>query len=257
MIRPFKIPFFLLLLFSVLSVPVQAQLLNVESVRTDADTAGWYGQLNFDLSLSQYNDRVLQFTNAANVSYFSEQHAYLFLNKLKIVNLDGASVISSGYSHLRATFSYNERFSPELFGQYQYNNNLRLQSRFLGGAGFRYTLFDNQNWTGSFSSGIMAEYEKWKESGLPDTENEFIKSTSNLSLRGKLNPQTRFLLIGYYQARPDHFFNARSILETQLQVNINSYISLSVQFSAAYDADPVIDIPNWTYELSNGLIIKF
>ena len=249
--------YFGLLFTLIFSLPVHAQLLNVESVRSDADSAGWYGQLNFNLSLSQYNDRVLQFTNSANVSYFSEKHAYLFLNKLKLVNLDGASVISSGYSHLRSTFVRENRFSPELFFQYQYNNNLGLQSRFLGGAGFRYMLFEEENWTGSFSTALMAEYEKWKESGLAAIENEYLKSTSNLSLRGKLNSQTTFLLIGYYQARPDEFFEARSILETQLQVKINQYISLSVQFSAAYDAAPVIDIPKWTYELSNGLVIKF
>ena len=191
----------------------QAQLLNVESIRADADTSGWYGQLNFNLSLSQYDDQVLQFTNNTNISFFSEK--------------------------------------------YQYNNNLGLQNRFLAGAGFRYTLFNSDSWEGSFSSSVMAEYEEWQEDGLPLVENEYIKSSSNLSLRGILNPQTSFLLIGYYQARPSEFFEARSILETQLQVKINKHISLSVQFAASYDADPVIDIPNWTYELSNGLVIKF
>ncbi|HBX66132.1 MAG: hypothetical protein CL670_02310 [Balneola sp.] len=235
----------------------QAQLLNVESIRADADTSGWYGQLNFNLSLSQYDDQVLQFTNNTNISFFSEKHAYLFLNRLKLVNLDGASVISSGYSHLRSTFVRENRISPELFLQYQYNNNLGLQNRFLAGAGFRYTLFNSDSWEGSFSSSVMAEYEEWQEDGLPLVENEYIKSSSNLSLRGILNPQTSFLLIGYYQARPSEFFEARSILETQLQVKINKHISLSVQFAASYDADPVIDIPNWTYELSNGLVIKF
>jgi|AntRauTorcE11897_2_1112592.scaffolds.fasta_scaffold00061_9 hypothetical protein len=240
-----------------LSVPGQAQLLNVESVRANADTTGWYGQLNFDLSFSQYNEQVLQFTNNTNISYFSKKHAYLFLNKLKLVNLDGASVISSGYSHLRSTFVRENRFSPELFLQYQYNNNLGLQNRFLAGAGFRYTLFDTDSWVGSFSSALMAEYEEWQVSGLPSVENEYLKSSSNLSLRGILNPQTSFLLIGYYQARPAAFFEARSILETQLEVKINKHISLSVQFAASYDAAPVIAIPNWTYELSNGLVIKF
>ncbi len=244
-------------LFLISSTALKAQLLNVESVRSDADSTGWYGQLNFNLSLSQYNDRVLQFTNKANLTYLSEKHTYLFLNNLKLVNLDGASVISSGYSHLRSSFNRENRISPELFFQYQYNNNLGLQNRFLGGAGIRYTLFDEENWTGSFTTGLMAEYEQWKKSGEPAIDNQYIKSTSNLSLRGKLNPQTTFLLIGYYQTRPDQFLQARSILETQLQVKITKRISMSMQFSAAYDADPVIDIPSWTYELSNGLVIRF
>ncbi|MCH2451235.1 MAG: DUF481 domain-containing protein [Gracilimonas sp.] len=236
---------------------LQAQLLNVESVRADADSAGWYGQLEFDLSLNQYKEKVLEFTNESNISYFSDKHAYLFLNEFKVVNLDGASVISSGYSHLRSTLLRAKRLSPELFLQYQYNNNLGLQNRALGGAGIRYVLFDEENWTGSFSTGIMAEYEEWKLNQQPAIENKYLKSTSNISMRGKLTPQTSLLIIGYYQARPEQFFQARSILDTKLQVSISSHVLLGIKFTASYDANPVIDIPKLTYELSNGLIIKF
>lgn len=240
-----------------LPITLQAQLLNVESARANADSVGWYGQLEFDLSLNQYNEKVLEFTNESNVSYFSKKHAYLLLNKLKAVNIDGSSVISSGYSHLRTTLFRKNRLSPEGFLQYQYNNNLGLQNRALGGIGFRYILFKEENWTGSLSSGFMMEYEEWKLAQQPEIKNNFLKSTSNIALRGQLTPQTAFLLIGYYQARPTHFFEARSIMETQLQVSVTHHIALNIEFTASYDANPVIDIPQWTYELSNGMVIKF
>ncbi len=245
------------LFFSLLTIETSAQLLNIESVRADADSAGWYGELEVDLSLNRYNEEVIEFTNEANISYFSQKHAYLLLNKLKLVNLDGNSVVSSGYTHLRSTFVRNNDLSPELFFQYQYNNNQGLESRALAGVGFIYQLFKTQNWTGSFSSGLMAEYERWKLSQQPAIENRFVKSTSNILLRGNLNAQTSFLLVGYYQARPDAFLQSRSILETKLKVKINQHIALSLGFTTAYDVAPVIDIPQWTYELSNGIVVNF
>lgn len=233
----------------------KAQLLNVESVRTNADSAGWHGELEFDMSLNRYNERVLQFTNESNLSFFSHQHAYMLLNRLKFVNIDGNSLISSGYIHLRSTFLRNERWSPEIFLQYQYNNNLGLNNRGIAGAGVKYKLFENELWTANISTAVMMEHEVWQLDNQPSIKNDYLKSTSNVSLRGKVSDSSTFLLIGYYQARPDQFLEARSIFESRLKVNITKQVALSVGFTASYDAAPVIDIPSWTYELSNGLVI--
>lgn len=246
-----------LLSFLILSPSIHAQLLNVESVRTNADTTGWYGELEFDLSLNHYNEDVFEFTNESNLSYFSEDHAYMLLNKLKFVNLDGNSLISSGYVHLRSTFSRKEKLSPELFLQYQYNNNLGLNNRALAGAGIKYRFYRSNNWQASISTALMAEYEEWQLNDQASIENEFLKSTSNISLRGKLSETARFRLIGYYQARPDRFFKARSILESGLQMDLSKRVAVSINFVASYDAEPIIDIPNLTYELSNGFLIRF
>lgn len=252
----FRITFTTFVLFSITFInPANAQLLNVESVRTNADSAGWHGELEFDLSLNRYNERVFEFTNESNLSYFSHKHAYMLLNRLKFVNLDGNSLISSGYIHLRSTFLRKERWSPELFLQYQYNNNLGLNNRGIAGAGVKYKLYRDDRWTANLSTAFMMEHEVWQLDNQPSIKNDYIKSTSNVSLRGKVSDSATFLLVGYYQARPNAFFEARSIFESKLKVNITKRVALSVGFIASYDAAPVIDIPNWTYELSNGLVI--
>lgn len=247
----------LLLSIFLFSSTAHAQLLNVESVRTNADSAGWHGKLEFDLSLNHYNEQVFEFTNASNLSYFSEKHAYMLLNKLKFVNLDGNSLISSGYVHLRSTFSRKGNLSPELFVQYQYNNNLGLNNRALGGAGIKYRFYRSDQWQASISTALMGEYEEWQLDNQASVENEFLKSSSNISLRGELSETARFRLIGYYQARPDQFFKARSILESGLQMDLSKRVAVSINFVASYDAAPIIDIPNLTYELSNGFLIRF
>ncbi|MBD3617367.1 MAG: DUF481 domain-containing protein [Gracilimonas sp.] len=246
-----------LIVFLLVSAPVHAQLLNVESVRANANTAGWHGELEFDLSLNQYNEQVFEFSNESNLSYFTESHAYMLLNKLKFVNLDGTSLISSGYIHLRSTLLQNERLSPEIFLQYQYNNNLGLNNRALGGAGVKYRFYSTDNWQASISTGLMYEFEEWQLADQPAIKNEFLKTTSNLRLNGKISGDATFLLVGYYQARPDQFFEARSILESKLKMDLSKRIAISISFVASYDAKPIIDIPHWTYELSNGLVVKF
>lgn len=247
----------LLIVFLLVSAPVHAQLLNVESVRANADSAGWHGELEFDLSLNRYNEQVFEFTNESNLSYFTERHAYMLLNKLKFVNLDGTSLISSGYIHLRSTLLRNERLSPEIFVQYQYNNNLGLNNRALGGAGVKYRFHRTDNWQASISTGLMYEFEEWQLADQPPIKNEFLKTTSNIRLNGKISGDATFLLVGYYQARPDQFFEARSILESKLKMDLSKRIAISISFVASYDAKPIIDIPHWTYELSNGVVVKF
>jgi hypothetical protein len=246
----------LAILFFLSAISVHAQLLNVESVRATEDSAGWYGELEFDLSLNGYNERVLEFSNESNLSYFSKKHSYMLLNSLNFVNIDGNSLISSGYLHLRSTLFRNKKWSPEGFAQYQYNRNLGLNERILFGAGAKYRFYSSENWRATLSSALMLEIEEWQLTGRPSIKNDYLKSTSNMSLRGKLGDAASFLLVGYYQARPEQFFKARSILETELEMEITNQIAVSISFIASYDAEPIIDIPNLTYALSNGLVIK-
>ena len=245
------------LLFLFLAVDVKSQLLNVERVRGDADTTGWHGDLGFDFSLSRYKDRVLKIANNTNTSYYSEKHSYLFLSSIELVNVDGSSLISSGYFHVRSELFRNNNLSPELFIQYQYNRNMGLENRVLAGGGLRYTFLDYDNLSGNIATGLMYELEEWKLGDEEAVENQYLKSTSNISVVGRINPQTSILLTGYYQARPRRFFRPRAILESQLNVRMSRYLSLSVSFSMMHDAEPIIDVPKLTYELKNGILINF
>ncbi|MEX0906598.1 MAG: DUF481 domain-containing protein [Balneolaceae bacterium] len=248
--------FILPVLLFLFSAPVSAQVLNVEKVRGEADTTGWAGELGFNLSLSKFNDRILKMGGQANVAYFFEEHASLLLSNIDLVNIDGASLISTGYIHSRTTFLRKNKVSPEFFIQYQYNNNLGLKNRMLTGGSLRFTFLDRPDLTGNISTGLMYEYEEWETADERSVENNFIKSTSNIVLRGQLNPQTSLLIIGYYQARPDRFFQPRATSENQLIIRISDRLSFAANFSLTYDVAPVTDIPNLTYELKNGLIFS-
>lgn len=249
--------FFTTVFFFLFSHSLFGQVLNVEKVRADADTTGWTGELAFDASLNKSNDRIIKLGGEANASYFSNLHAYLLLSDIDLVNIDGVSLVSNGYVHGRATFLRKEKLSPELFAQYQYNENMGLKNRELAGGGLRYTFISRPDLRGHFSTGLMAEYEEWGLSENQSVKNTFLKSTNNLVLRGRLSPQATLSLIGYYQARPNQFFKPRVTSENRLNFLISERLSFQVNFTLTYDIDPVIDIPNLTYELKNGLVYSF
>lgn len=256
-------PYFVALLLSVFlfsfNTLSHAQVLNVESFRTQADvdtTASWYGETGFDVTLSKFNERVFKLGNQTNAAYFTGKHRYLFLTNVELINVDGASVISNGYFHLRGTFNENKTYSPEVFTQFQYNENLGMKERVLAGASVRYTFLDRPDIRGNFVTGAMVEYEKWGVTEGQNVENTFFKSTSNLSIRGQLTETTQLLLIGYYQARPDRFFKPRVTSENQLNMRISQRLTFRVNFTLTYDIEPIIDIPNLTYVLRNGLVLS-
>lgn len=237
-----------------------AQVLNVESFRTEAaidTTASWTGETAFDVSLSKFNESVFKLGNETNASYFSGKHRYLFLTSVELINVDGASVISNGYFHLRSTFIENKKVSPEIFTQYQYNENLGLNERYLAGASIRYRFLDNQNIRGSLVTGAMFEHEQWVLEDESTVENNLLKSTSNIAVRGQLTETTQLLLIGYYQARPDRFFKPRVTSENQLKMEISKYLTYRVKFTLTYESEPIGDTPDLIYTLKNGVVFSF
>lgn len=240
--------------------PVLGQVLNVESFRTEASidtTSRWAGETAFDVSLSKFKEQVFKLGNDTNASYFSGRHRYLFLTSVELINVDGASVISNGYFHLRSTFNENKTISPELFTQFQYNENLGLNQRYLAGSSVRYQFLNKSSIRGSLVTGVMYEYEQW---GLEDgstVENNLLKSTSNIAVRGQLTETTQLLMIGYYQARPDKFFRPRITSENQLNMRISKYLTYRVKFTLTYESEPIGDTPDLIYTLKNGLVFSF
>jgi hypothetical protein len=249
-----------LLLTFTFTASLQAQVLNVESFRTEAtiDTsAAWSGDTAFDVSLSKFNESVFKLGNETNASYFSGNHRYLFLTSVELINVDGASVISNGYFHLRSTFNENKTVSPEIFTQYQYNENLGLNERYLAGGSIRYRFLNRENIRGSVVTGAMFEHEQWRLEDESLVENNLLKSTSNIAVRGRLTDTTQLLVIGYYQARPDKFFEPRVTSENQLTMRISEYLTYRVKFTLTYEAEPIGETPDLIYTLKNGLVFSF
>ncbi|MFN2374573.1 MAG: DUF481 domain-containing protein [Cyclonatronaceae bacterium] len=246
-----------LLIPLLLPFAADAQVLNVERFRSDADTADvWIGELKFDFSLSKQNTTVMALGNETNLAHFTRNHVYYFLNQINLVMVDEKSLVSDGYFHIRGTYNRRKTWSPETFLQFQYNLNWGLKRRALAGATMRYKYLDTPAIRGSVSTGLMIENEFWRESDEPSVEKTLLKSTTSLLIRGRLTEQAEMVMIGYYQAPPASFFKPRITGDAKLNLKISSNLTFTTQFVLTYDADPLIDVTKVVYRLTNGIVIS-
>lgn len=244
----------LLLLFSVSET--NAQVLNVESYRSEADTAGsWSGSLQFGFSAAKQKSETIQLNNRSSASYFGSRDTYLFITNLNLLRIDD-ELISNGYVHLRSTFFYQSRWSPEAFTQYQYSQDWGLRRRNLLGGGIRYDFVESDDFTAGFTTGGMYEHEVWRAEDGPRQQFDRFKSTSSLLMRGNLSSNTTLYVVGYYQAEPTDFLNPRLTGNIDLRFRITRIVQFAAQFSTTYDYAPALEVPSWIYSFQNSIVIS-
>lgn len=257
---------FILPALLLLTTSAYSQILNVEKFRLDKDTAKvWLGNAGLGLSLKKQQNSVYSLNSSLNAVYLSEKHSYMSLNYIKFVRVESTNVLSEGYAHGRINLFRRKSLSYEPFIQYQYDAGRGLLWRELYGFTFRYRVVAKEKFRMAVNTGAMYEHELWegevirfRDNGAENrAETNFIKSTSNLTLRGDLAKNVTVFFVTYYQARFERFFAPRIISDVQLQFKVNQYIGFNLQFVSTYDALPPIVGNDFVYTLSNNLVITF
>lgn len=234
-----------------------AQLLNVEQFRFGEDTTkSWAGTVDFGITATKQKTSVVNLLSNTNLTYHSDQHNYLLLNRINLVNVAGDEVVSTGFFHGRTTLFGKQAWSPELFMQYQYDAVRGLQNRLLEGGSIRYQWLKRPHINGYMGVGAMHEWEEWSRNEEHVSVNTF-KSTNYCSISGELNEYGHVTFITYYQAPFGSFLKPRIISDLQVGIELSTHLALLLQFSATYDADPVLDIEKFIYTLSNSLQVQF
>ncbi len=235
---------------------LHAQVLNVETYRTEADTIRtWTGSLSFGLTAAKQKSETIQLTNRTHAAYFGKYNSYLFLTNLNMLRIDD-ELISNGYMHLRTTFNYDNRWSPEAFTQFQYSQDWGLRRRYLAGAGIRYDFISTDDFIAGFTTGAMYEHEVWRAEGGQRRQFDRFKSTNSLLMRGNLSPTAQLNIVGYYQAEPVSFFTPRLTGDIELRFRISRFVQFGAQFSTTYDYAPATDVVSWIYSFRNNIIIS-
>ncbi len=242
-------------LFLFLPGMVAAQVLNVETYRTEADTIRtWTGSLSFGLTAAKQKSETIQLNNRTHAAYFGKRNAYLMLTNLNVLRIDD-EVVSNGYAHLRTTFSNESRWSPEIFTQFQYSQDWGLRRRYLAGAAIRYDFITSDEFSAGLTTGGMYEHEVWKAEDGPRQVFDRFKSTSSLLMRGNISRDVQLNVVGYYQAEPTSFFTPRLTGDIELRFRISRFVQFGAQFTTTYDYAPPIEIVNWIYSFRNNIVI--
>ena len=254
-----KYTFFTFCFFIILQTNTFSQILNIEKERQaikTTDSTVWRGNFVFGFALTKRQNTVLQFDNDDYLLFMTPKHAYIWIGHINLIKSEGKNIISEGYLHHRINFWRKNKLSTEIFTQYQYNETRGLINRGLIGATPRLSLKATENLDIAIGTGVMYEWEEWK---LKEDYilTRFVKSTNYINFHAKFNKNTELMFITYYQARFDRFFHPRIIGDANFRVKLSEHISFNMKFVPYYDAEPVIRIEKWNYEVTSGIGVKF
>ena len=122
--------------------------------------------------------------------------------------------LNAGFIHLRYRHNYKNKYQPETYIQYQWDNKRGLVYRSLAGMNLRYNFFKGDTWDFNAGLGLMYEEEKWNyaavdSSKLPVNQtpitNKLIKINSYIRLDWKASENSDIAINIFLQTRPNVF----------------------------------------------------
>jgi len=92
--------FIVLLIFLISSFSFSfSQIVNVESLQRISDTSKRSGATNLDISLIKNTQSRFKITNKFRLQYITERNFYLFINDLKLEQIEDNSFVNKGILH--------------------------------------------------------------------------------------------------------------------------------------------------------------
>lgn len=245
-----------LLFFIFFAGYIQAQVINVESLRKKTDSAKWTGSVSLDASLIKNKNELFKIATKADIQYNNKKELWLFVNDLKFEKAAGASFVNKGTQHLRYNHSVGKTVKMEVFAQAQYDAISEIDFRGLIGTGPRFKLTSNDDYRFYLGTLIMYEYEKASDIAVERIQKD-VRASTYLSFSLYPTENLSIISTSYYQPRLDKLNDFRLSSTTSVLFKIWKNLAFKTTFSYNYDAEPVITIPKSQYELTNGLLYTF
>ena len=248
--------FILFLFFAIISINlVDAQIVNVESLRRISDTSKWSGAANLDIGLIKNTKSIFRITNKIRLQYNTEKNLYLFINDLKLEQIEDNSFVNKGIQHIRYNRKLLDRLKLEVFAQSQYDAISNIKFRGLLGVGPRFKLSKSKDYRFYLGTLFMFEHEEASDNTI-DILRDFRSSTY---FSCSLYPLENISVVSttYYQPLIKQFSDFRISNETSLGIKVLKNLLFKTTFTYNFDASPIIGIPKTQYELTNGIVYAF
>jgi putative salt-induced outer membrane protein YdiY len=238
-----------------MSLSIQSQIINTESLRMVTDTTGWSGSVGLNIGFSKHVTELFKIKNDIHVQYKTKKHLVMFVNKISFEKANNADFVNKGVQHLRYNYRISSKLAWEFFLQNQYNAVSKIDSRKLVGIGIRYKLTKSEKYKIYFGSLAMYEYEKTSET--PRVINRDWRNSSYLSFSLYFNKKMSLISTTYFQPQLSHFSDYRISHQSAFSIEIAKKLAFKTAFNYTYDAFPVVGIPKQEYGITNGLVYRF
>jgi hypothetical protein len=259
-----------LLLLFLFTAPLlaQSQILNIEKLRLEKDTAKNF-MVKATLGLNSNNRsaaktepvHLFSYNFDINALFYPEEHGYIFVSKIDYLKVNEEGVLNFGYVHGRANFLRDNQVNYETFIQYSFDNHRGLDPRWIFGGALRFNLIKSEKTSLVLGIGGMYEYEKWQHPlNTEVVETSLPKNSNYLSFRTVINKYVDLNLMNYYQVGYDKSvegFRNRISSSVVLNAKLTDRFSLTSTFDLAYEDKPVVPITKMIYTLKTGVSVDF
>jgi len=253
----------LLFLFPFISF---SQILNIDKSDTSDYISKAKTNFNFSTGLEVDKQQITLWdaTNTAEMMLQKKKELLIAAASYRFTYNGPDDILNAGFIHLRYRHNYKNKFQPETFIQYQWDNKRGLEYRALGGMNVRYNLWKGDKWDFNAGLGLMYEEEKWNYDAVDSNKipsnpvpitNKLIKINSYIRLDWKASDNSDVAINLFVQSRPN-IFKPRIAPHVQWNINAGKHIGFSVSFSGIYDEAPVVPIHKFYYSMSNSLVFK-
>lgn len=244
----------ILLIISLFPLFSNAQIVNIEAKRINADSAGWYGTVSAGMDVNKFDKWILNVKADVNIEYLHKKSLILFISNARMIKAGNTDFVNSAFQHIRYNYSLQKRITAEAFTQIQYNALLKVKNRFLLGGGARWTLVEGKNAKIYLGTLGMFEYEEINNTN--EIHNDLRLSTY-LSTTWFINKMCSFSNTNYYQPKMNDFRDFRFSSQSRLRFDFNKNLSFFFMYDGIYDSRPPVGVLNLVFSLSNGFSYKF
>ncbi|MDF2450495.1 MAG: hypothetical protein K0R26_2999 [Bacteroidota bacterium] len=243
-----------ILFFFLGAYSLTAQVINIESKRFLNDTNGWVGNSDFNFNVYSNTQQVLQFSNTLRIQYQQNRSRFILLNDLNFIKAGNTDFANAGYQHFRYNYKVSRLLTMEAFTQTQYNPVLKLDFRYLIGAGPRLKLVKKKQARIYVAALYMYEFDDivGEETDIREHRvSSYITCTFSLFKTVDITSTT------FYQPNVEKVQDFRIANDSGLEIHINKYLNFKSAFNLLYDSFQPSGIPDLVYTFRNGLSVKF
>lgn len=258
---------FLLLLILLFSGSAFAQIVNIESLRINAQDRKLSGVVDLDFAIrkNKAGQTVVTGTDIGAQWNMNAKNSLIFLSGYHLTQFNDSddpaapskNFNNQAFGHLRYNRQISNTVSLELYSQIQWDEIQEIDIRSLTGLGARFELFQNDTASFYFGMSYMLEYEETSEDPANITTNQHQRLSTYVSGQFKLNPYLNFDYVLYFQPRPAELEDFRLSSNVGLSIRLTQKVNFSTSASLLFDSRPPSTVPKTQYFISNGIRMNF
>ena len=236
---------------------------NTETMRSENNSDRFTNQFNMEMGYEKANTEVLELAAEYRLDYVKQENFHSFI----IINLENGYekendlpkniITNKGFAHLRITKDLFTNYKMEVFTQYEFNEFLLLNDRYLLGTGLRIGLQKSELSSTYIGIGLMVEKEIYNYNIDAEDDKILIRSTNYIKNNIILNSNIDWSNTAYFQIASADLNDYRILYDGGLDFHVNESFAFTIELNYRYDNDPQGNLGNSYIQVSNGVSFNF